>query len=172
MKRPNDLHSKLLEMSEIESVSLFPISLDIMLSKEHGDLLQPSTQDCWADLALSGAVHFAFGGPPCETWSVSRWRHYESQQGPRPLRSGDDRFLDLGMASPHDQRTASTSMLEFTVTQLYMIRIFICQLCAGAGALVEHPGKPGRREGNNQRANGFCQSFTYCYSVAEYPSSP
>ena len=146
VKRPNDLHSKLLEMSEIEGVSLFPISLDIMLSKDHGDLLRPATQDYWAALALCGAIHFAFGGPPCETWSVSRWRRYESQQGPRPLRSGEERFVEIWgwhylTIRELRQLVVSNSLL------LYMIRIFICQLCAGAGALIEHPGKPGRREG-------------------------
>ena len=38
VKRQNDLHSQLLEVSRAEGIALFPISLDIVLSKTHGDL--------------------------------------------------------------------------------------------------------------------------------------
>ena len=146
VKRENDLHSKLLEMNNEENFALFPISLDIVLSKEHGDLLSASTQDYWAELCLRGAIHFAFGGPPCETWSVSRWRHYEPKQGPRPLRSGDDRFHEI-WGWRRLKIKELRQLLCSNMLLMYMIRIFICQLCAGAGALIEHPDKPGQREG-------------------------
>ena len=146
VKRANDLHSQLLEVSEVEGIALFPISLDIVLSKAHGDLLDQKTQDFWADLCIRGGVHFAFGGPPCESWSVSRWRYHDSQEGPRPLRSGDDKIYEIWgwtvlKIKEILQLLCANSLL------LYMLRIFICQLCAGGGALLEHPAQPAPRQG-------------------------
>ena len=147
VKRQNDLHSQLLDVGRDEGIALFPISLDIVLSKEHGDLLDRRTQDYWADLSLRGGIHFAFGGPPCETWSVSRWRHYDTQTGPRPLRSGDDILSEIWGWRVLKVKEI-LQLLCANQLLLYMLRIFVCQLCSGGGALVEHPAQPPPRHGH------------------------
>ena len=65
-----------------------PISIDIVLSDQHCDLLNPKQQAQWLPWARQGAIHMAIGGPPCETWSVSRLRWHEEQEGSRSLRNG------------------------------------------------------------------------------------
>ena len=65
-----------------------PISIDIMLSDQHCDLLNPKQQAQWLPWARQGAIHMAIGGPPCETWSVSRLRWHEEPEGSRSLRNG------------------------------------------------------------------------------------
>ena len=146
VRRPGDFHTSVLALKDDSGLTLFPISIDIILSKDHGDLLSGTTQAFWIRLALAGAIHFVLGGPPCETWSISRWRYYEDNTGPKPLRSGMDlmgeiwgwqtlRLRDLR------QLLCSNGLLTF------MIRIFCAQLIAQGAAVIEHPSQPGQRGG-------------------------
>ncbi len=166
-KRDDDLHTYLLNAGEDLEVQLFPISIDIVLSEDKGNLLCPETQQLWLGLSRQGAIYFVYGGPPCETWSVSRWRYYDTGEGPQPLRSGDDvheetwgwhtmRLRDLR------QVACSNALL------LFMLMIFATQIVSGGGALVEHPARPGRRQGRQPStiwALPIVQFFLQCQQV-------
>ncbi len=81
-----------------------------------------------------------------------------SKQGPRPQGSGDDKPKEIW------------GWLVFKIKELrqllcsnalpFMIRIFIWQLCAGAGALIEHPAKKAQRGGQQRASNFNADEFT------------
>lgn len=90
VRREDDLHTHLLRAGGKSGITLFPISVDIILSSEKGNLLSRESQHFWLRLSRQGAIYFVYGGPPCETWSVSRWRFQDTGEGPAPLLSGED----------------------------------------------------------------------------------
>ena len=72
---------------------LTPISVDILFNDRLGDLTNRETQKKWMGLALTGGIIAALMGPPCNTWSVSRWRYLLGlDRGPRPVRFHDSVF--------------------------------------------------------------------------------
>ena len=73
-RRNGDIHSALLDLQPPDGTTLLPVSIDIVLSTEHCDLLNPRQQQQWLTWAMQGAIYMAIGGPPCETWSVARMR--------------------------------------------------------------------------------------------------
>ena len=109
---------------------------------------------CWIErVRLSGlispnrgAIHFVYGGPPCETWSVSRWRFYDTGEGPAPLRSGDDIYDEIWGWRTLRLRDIQ-QILCSNALLLFMLTIFVTQLISGGGALMEHPARPGYRQG-------------------------
>ena len=51
-------------LQDDSGLTLFPISVDIILSKEHGDLLSPTTQAFWVRLAMGGPSTTCWVAPP------------------------------------------------------------------------------------------------------------
>ena len=93
-QRPGDLQSAIMDMIPPDGTTPFPVSIDIVLS----ELLDTKQQCQWLTWARQGAIHMAIGGPPCETWSISRLRWHEDDKGPRPLKDGrrlDDHIWGL-----------------------------------------------------------------------------
>ena len=73
------------------------VSVDIIFHELLGDLTNGAIQDRWLSFLARACVCAACIGPPCSTWSISRWRFYTCQDGgPRPVRS---RQLPFGQAS-------------------------------------------------------------------------
>ena len=70
-KRDGDLHSCLDQVPCEDGAMFFPISLDVILDPDKGDLLNSGVQAFWLDKTLRGLVYATVAGPPCETWSVS-----------------------------------------------------------------------------------------------------
>ena len=123
VRRPGDFHSSVMALQDDSGLTLFPISVDIILSKEHGDLLSPTTQAFWVRLAMGGAIHYVLGGPPCETWSISRWRFFDEGVGRKPLRSGLDRMCEISgylyhpAANPTSQPICCLEAWAYNVVQ-------------------------------------------------------
>ena len=146
IKRDDDLHTHLLRAGKQSDITLFPISIDIVLSQTKGNLLDRESQMFWLSLSKQGAIHFVYGGPPCETWSVSRWRFYDTGEGPAPLRSGDDIYEEIWGWKTLRLRDVQ-QILCSNALLLFMLTIFVTQLISGGGALMEHPARPGHRQG-------------------------
>ena len=89
-KRPGDLHSAVAAMPTLPGGILCPISIDIIFDEKTCNLMQKSVQDFWLAQSARGLIHMVVCGPPCETWSVSRFRFLTEQTGPRPIRSCED----------------------------------------------------------------------------------
>lgn len=63
-----------------------PIAVDLAVCPTHGNVLHSSL---WERLIMARRVVGAHGGPPCETYSVARWREVPGKACPRPLRDQD-----------------------------------------------------------------------------------
>ena len=144
VRREGDLHSALLAVTPPDGTTLFPISIDIVLSDRYCDLLDPKQQKKWLMWAQEGAIYMMIGGPPCETWSVSRLRWLDSHEGPRPVRDGDrlDDYIwglpQLRIREARQVRVAN-SLLHFCIL------IFLAQVLTQGIAIIEHPDRAGQR---------------------------
>ena len=74
VRREGDLHTVIANMPSPDGYTFYPASLDIVLCPIKGDLVSPETQTFWIQASQSGAVFAVVGGPPCESWSVARWK--------------------------------------------------------------------------------------------------
>lgn len=143
-RRDGDLHSALLQVVPPDGTTLFPISIDIVLSDTHCDLLDTKQQAQWLAWARQGAIHMAVGGPPCETWSVSRLRWYEEQEGPRPLRDGA-RVQDHIWGLPQLRLKEARQVRVANALLHFCILLFLAQVLTAGIAIIEHPDQPGPR---------------------------
>ena len=66
------------------------ISLDIVVSSQHGNIMDPAVRAFWVHGARQG-IHSFVAGPPCETWSQARENDLgggdDDYKGPRVLRT-------------------------------------------------------------------------------------
>ena len=143
-RREGDLHSALLQVVPPDGTTLFPISIDIVLSDTHCDLLDTKQQTQWLTWARQGAIHMAVGGPPCETWSVSRLRWYEDHEGPRPLRDGG-RLQDHIWGLPQLRLREARQVRVANALLQFCILLFLAQVLSSGIAIIEHPDQPGQR---------------------------
>ena len=86
-RRSGDFQEWVAKIEVPENIVLTPVSVDIVFDGRLGDLTNPESQAKWLNLAYCGIMVAALLGPPCNTWSVSRWRALTADdQGPRPVR--------------------------------------------------------------------------------------
>ena len=71
-RRRGDLQDALEALEPEGGVTLWVLSIDVMVSGKYCDLLQKDTQLLWLRIAKEGLVEGLLAGPPCETWSVAR----------------------------------------------------------------------------------------------------
>lgn len=117
-----------------------------MLHATLGDLLDRKAQDHWLDMAAQGAVYAVLAGPPCESWSVARFRFHLTGEGPKPIRSGH---------SLHDEIWGLRTMRIRDVCQadvanqllLFMMLLIIIQWTCNGLAILEHPELPEVKQG-------------------------
>lgn len=87
-RRQGDLQDALESLEPEPGTTLWVLSVDVMVSSKHCNLLQEDTQQLWLRLARDGLAEGMLAGPPCETWSVAREADGMSpKKGPRPLRT-------------------------------------------------------------------------------------
>lgn len=136
-KRPGDLHQWVAQMPAADNGILCPISLDVVLDPDRCDLVSPRWQQYWIERALSGAVYCFVAGPPCETWSISRFRYFDEHKGPRPVRSADtwESFWALPTLTLRElhQVLIGNQLLQFALL------ICCCQMVSRNLSLLEHP---------------------------------
>lgn len=96
-------------------------------------------QQRWLSFLLRACVCAVFIGPPCSTWSVSRWRYYShDDEGPRPTRSAAEPFgfQSLRLKELRD-------ILLGNVLLLFAFDLLLVQLTLGRICVIEHPA-PGK----------------------------
>lgn len=120
-------------------VVLTAISIDIIFHAKLGDLSDLQVQQRWLSFLLRACVCAVFIGPPCSTWSVSRWRYYShDDEGPRPTRSAAEPFgfQSLRLKELRD-------ILLGNVLLLFAFDLLLVQLTLGRICVIEHPA-PGK----------------------------
>lgn len=145
VKRKGDVHSFVASLECPQGGLFFPISLDVMLDPVKGDLLSEEAQSMWLNMALRGLIYATIAGPPCETWSVSRWRQVEGDGGPRPLRSTNCLYTLIWALAPLRikelcQLTVGNKLLH------YSLMMMAAQCIMGNIGLLEHPSTPAARK--------------------------
>ena len=140
-KRPGDFHSSISALADLEGAFLFPISLDVILDPVKGDLLSDEVQSFWLRQVLSGMVLATLAGPPCETWSISRWRQLEDGGGPRPLRSTEDLFYFIWSLTPLRIRELRQTTVGNKLLQFALLMMGAHAVSSTLG-ILEHPSAP------------------------------
>ena len=114
------------------------VSVDILFDNAKGDLTNPDTQKKWLSLAYAGIIVSAVLGPPCNTWSVSRWRAlWALDNGPRPLRFLDQYFGASSLSLKElKQVILGNSLLFFALSMVFALGL------TGRVAFLEHPDVP------------------------------
>ena len=144
VRRQGDFHSILESLQTPAGHSFYVASVDLVLNPVLGDLLCRKTQDFWLDMAAQGAVFGLLGGPPCESWSIARFRFLINGLGPRPLRCGEDllhQVWGLSVMRIRDihQVNVANELLLFTMLMVLL------QWLRGGIAVLEHPECPERK---------------------------
>lgn len=114
---------------------LTTVSVDIIFHTELGDLTSEPIQERWISFLLRSCVIAAYIGPPCSTWSISRWRYYTcADNGPRPIRS---RLLPFGLPSLR-LRELRENILGNKLL-FFSFDVMLCQILTGRVCMIEHP---------------------------------
>ncbi len=88
LRRRGDIQYWIEQASLPPGILVTPLSVDIIFHEKLGDLSLDSTQERWIRFVADNDVIAIYVGPPCPTWSTSRWRYLtEDDAGPRPVRS-------------------------------------------------------------------------------------
>eukprot|EP00438_Fugacium_kawagutii_P006388 Skav214721 [mRNA] locus=scaffold2250:240981:245369:- [translate_table: standard] len=129
-RRIHDLQTYVELFSQQVSTRVFVLSLDVAVDAQLGDLSTDRAFDFWTDKARRGFILSFVAGPPCETYTRSRF----NPGGPPPLRSKRHRWGLPGLSKRHHSQVESGNFLwRFSTSMLS------CQLAAGKGGIFEHP---------------------------------
>lgn len=92
--RAGDLVQSLAELGQCYDQPIECIAVDVVFHAELCDLLSPRAKHFWRQLVQQKNFLGLVGSPPCETWSVARWR-YRAQKdfGPKPVRTLDNPWV-------------------------------------------------------------------------------
>eukprot|EP00438_Fugacium_kawagutii_P001273 Skav222103 [mRNA] locus=scaffold4111:20221:23028:- [translate_table: standard] len=89
-RREGDLHQCMRELSQAYGMEIELVPLDIVYHARLCDLLDEHAKQFWMAVVASGSCLGLLGAPPCETWSIARWRALlVHDAGPRPVRDVD-----------------------------------------------------------------------------------
>ena len=139
-RRPGDLQHQLEKLIALAPFPVWVLSLDVAVDRELCDLADPDFVAMWVRMARGGAIFAVVGGPPCETWSVARFRPEaprDDKDGPRALRS-ISRLWGL-----RDLTRRERSQLELGNALLRTQVLFLFLASAhGFSAVMEHPARP------------------------------
>ena len=152
VRRQGDLHSILQDLPAPDGHVFFPASIDIVLCSKRGDLTSRPAQDFWLEASIRGAIAAIIGGPPCESWSIARWRYYIELCGPRPIRDGMDTLHQIWAKQPVRIRDLRQLHCANQLL-LFMLLLAISQAAAGMCCILEHPACPPRRANGCQPAS-------------------
>ena len=121
-----------------DGMVLTAISVDIIFHEQRGDLSDEGMQCQWLDFILRACVAAVFIGPPCSTWSASRWRYYlQNDEGPRPTRNAS-----LPFGFPSLRLREIRDVILGNVLLLFALDVLLLQLILGRICVIEHPA-PG-----------------------------
>ena len=123
---------------QLDGIVVHVLSLDVIISKQHGDLMDKTVRQFWIRAACSGWVVGLLAGPPCETWSRARYHALEKERrGPRPVRSSSE-LWGLGSLQLKELRQIifGNTLLTFAVELMVIMAV------KGGFGAMEHPAEP------------------------------
>ena len=136
-RRSGDLQEAIELFAAEHCLHVRALSVDVVISLEHGDLLKHDTQRIFMDAVIQGWVCGMAAGPPCETWSRARENQLSTGDGPRPVRT---------IAVPEGKPQLSLREIQQVLfgNQLLAISVLLLVLCwlHGVCGVLEHPAEP------------------------------
>eukprot|EP00438_Fugacium_kawagutii_P010785 Skav220897 [mRNA] locus=scaffold3880:161786:167989:+ [translate_table: standard] len=116
--RAGDLVQSLHELGQVFDQPIECIPVDVVFHSSICDLLNPLSQAFWRSLVSNKHFVGLIGSPPCETWSVARWRAVTaSDSGPRPVRSAQQPWgLQTCSIREMKQLCVANELLQFWLT--------------------------------------------------------
>eukprot|EP00435_Cladocopium_sp_Y103_P023860 s2911_g5.t2 len=117
------------------------ISVDTAIDAVHGDLSTGANLAMVLAMARRGLFAAVLTGPPCETFSAARGILLENHRGPRPLRSVAQPWC-IPERSLREMRQCDMG----SELLLNSLQVETTVVCAGGGALMEHPAPPNDEE--------------------------
>lgn len=114
---------------------LTTISVDIIFHSQRGDLTSTLSQQRWLNFLRTACVCAIYLGPPCSTWSISRWRNiWENDGGPRPTRSVEEPYglTSMGLGELRDIILGNTLLL-------FSFAAIMIQASLDRIGVLEHP---------------------------------
>lgn len=129
-RRVHDLQYHLESLALAQGVEVHVRSLDVAVDQRLGNLASTEAFEFWTDKSLRGFILSFMAGPPCETFSRSRFR----PGGPPPLRSKQHRWGLPGLLGKFHRQVESGNFLwRFSTSMM------VCQAVVGKGGIFEHP---------------------------------
>ena len=123
--------------SQHSGYTILPVSIDIIIDPEFGDISKQSTQSFWLHYIQLGFVAGFIAGPPCNTWSKARAHALADGRGPRVVR---DPMNPWGLPSMRlaevRQVLVGNILLGFSFVCIFALALH------GGAALLEHPRDP------------------------------
>ena len=99
-RRPGDVEDHVAKLAIAEDLLVFIYTVDLT-GNAKWDLADPRVFCVIMEAIDEGLVDLGLGGPPCSTWSVSRWN---GGPGPRPVRLRGDFCWGLRDLTPSESR--------------------------------------------------------------------
>ena len=130
-RREQDLQWQLEQEAVRQNCMIFVVSLDLAVDAQRGNLASSTTKEYWLMKIRDGFVFGFVVGPPCDTYTRSRFR---KDCGPPPIRSGRYPWGIRGIAHKfHQQLMLANGFAQFALTLMLHAVIF------GLRGLLEHP---------------------------------
>ena len=82
-RRCGDVQEAVETIAAAHQLDVKALSVDVVISLKHGDLLRTDTKNCFLEAVRAKWVTGLIAGPPCETWSVARESVLEGAPGPK-----------------------------------------------------------------------------------------
>ena len=126
----------------LDGMVIHVLSLDVIISREHGNLMSVEVRNYWIGAAKNGWVVAFLAGPPCETWSRARFQALDPEsnfdkKGPRPLRSAKELW-----GLPSLQLREMTQILFGNTLLTFAIELAATMAMTGGIGVLEHPAEP------------------------------
>lgn len=137
-QRPGDVHAASLRLGALFGFAMNIIPLDIIYHDTLCNLLLPETQAFWRRVTATGGLLGALGAPPCETWSVARWRSvFHADGGPKPARTSQEPWGRLSSSLRLQLQTLTANRLM----HFWLVVALIC-IQVKTAFMMEHPAAP------------------------------
>ena len=134
VRREGDIQHWIMLASPPPGYVVTAISVDIIFDSRNGDLTRVEIQQLWVDFISRATVVGAYLAPPCNTWSISRWRALSDGMGPRPVRSASQPFGLPSMSLREVEHVLLGNSLLFFAMDIMVLQSFLNRI-----AVIEHP---------------------------------
>lgn len=136
--RYGDVHAWTEEFARFYGFRIQIIPLDIIYAHPLCNMMLSTTRDFWQKQISDGRLLGVILAPPCESWSVARWRAVHLKDGgPAPIRT---------LAHPWGAPNARFSQLHQVevATDLLMVALLFAMVATrfGLSFVLEHPAEP------------------------------